>query len=80
MLANSDLPSADDFLGSGQTNIKTEQNKYSNVSNSSNSTNIRQSFNLKRGGKSGQKIDYNYFDSKLIDRGITLLHEYKKIY
>lgn len=42
--------------------------------------NIRHSFNIKRGAKTGSKVDYNYFDNKLIDRAITLLNEYQKIY
>jgi len=28
----------------------------------------------------GSKIDFNYFDSKLIERAIGLLSDYKKIY
>jgi hypothetical protein len=28
----------------------------------------------------GSKIDFNYFDSRLIERAIGLLQDYKKIY
>ena len=35
---------------------------------------------MKRGGKIGSRMDYNHFDSKLIERAITLLQDYKKIY
>lgn len=80
-MANTDIPTGDDFLGvGGVPGVNIQSAKHSNVSGANSASNIRQSFNIKRGAKSGSKIDYNYFDSKLIDRAITLLHEYKKIY
>lgn len=35
---------------------------------------------MKRGQKTGQKLDSKAFDTKLIDRALTLLLEYQKTY
>ncbi len=84
-MANSDIPTGDDFLGVGVKNeepsnaLSGKSSSVFQVSNNS-TTSIRHSFNLKRGAKSGSRLDYNYFDSKLIDRAMNLLSEYKKIY
>eukprot|EP00347_Sterkiella_histriomuscorum_P009559 403340741 len=79
-MSNFDIPTGDDFLGVSGQSAAIQSGKTSNVSGSSNCNTIRHSFNLKRGAKSGSKLDYNQFDNKLIDRAIILLNEYQKIY
>jgi hypothetical protein len=70
MAQNYDVSATDDFFGA---NNNAQNNTLRNPTNTATNQNIRQSFNLKRGAKIGSRLDFNYFDSKLIDRAIGLL-------
>ena len=74
-MIHNDIPTSEDFFGGDSSRSSLQQPAASNQQQ-----NIRQSFNLKRGGKIGSRLDFNYFDSKLIERAIALLQDYKKIY
>ncbi len=82
MAANFEIPSSDDFFGGsnhvGYSQSTEKSDSYNHNSNDNQS--IRLSFNIKRGGKLSSKNDYQYFDTKLIERAISLLNDYKKIY
>ena len=80
MAAQMEVPTSDDFFGGMNASSTGTATPVALKQTPSTTNVIRQSFNLKRGGKMGAKIDFNYFDSKLIERAIGLLSDYKKIY